>query len=88
MDICGKVLNKKQQFAVSFASAVIYQFGYAIIMELSNFTVYFLSYIRYKQDWVDMSYDNYMRPVVLLFLAFFFHYLVLWSIVVDQEYLY
>ena len=71
MDICCKTQNKKEQFSLSFASAVILQLGYAIIMESCNFTVYFLSYIRYKQTWVDMNYGNIMRPVVLLFLAFF-----------------
>ena len=71
MDICYKVQHKKEQFALSFVSAVIFQLGYAIIMESCNFTVYFLSYIRYKQDWIDMNYGNYMRPVVLLFLTLF-----------------
>ena len=71
MDICCKVQNKKEQFALSFASAVIFQLGYAIIMESCNFTVYFLSYIRYKQDWVYMNYDINMCPVALLFLALF-----------------
>ena len=71
MDICCKTQNKKEQFALSFASAVILQLVYAIIMESCNFTVYFLSYIRYKQTWVDMNYRNIIRPVVLLILAFF-----------------
>ena len=71
MDICCKVQNKKEQFALSFAAAVIFQFGYSIIMESCNFTVYFLSYIKHKQDWVDMNVGNKILPVVLLFFALF-----------------
>ena len=50
---------------------MIYQLGFDIIMVSFRFTVYFLSYIRYEQTWVDLNYGNLMRPVVLLFLAFF-----------------
>ena len=71
MDIFTKIESKKIQFILSFISATIYQLGFNIILESCNFTVYFLSYIRYKQTWVDMNYGNLMRPVVLLFLAIF-----------------
>lgn len=71
MDIFCKIKSKKCQFILSFISAVIYQLGFAIIMESCNFTVYFLSYIHYVQEWVNMNYGNLMRPVVLLFLAIF-----------------
>jgi len=71
MDLFTKIASKKAQFILSFASAAIYQLGFNIILESCNFTVYFLSYIRYEQPWVDMNYGNLMRPVVLLFLAIF-----------------
>ena len=71
MDLFTKIESKKTQFILSFASAAIYQLGFTIILETCNFTVYFLSYIRYEQPWVDMNYGNIMRPVVLLFLAIF-----------------
>ena len=71
MDIFTKIKSKKAQFILSFISAAIYQLGFNIILESCNFTVYFLSYIRYKQTWVDMNYGNLMRPVVLLVLAIF-----------------
>jgi len=71
MDIFTKIESKKAQFILSFTSAAIYQLGFNIILESCNFTVYFLSYIRYEQTWVDMNYANLMRPVVLLFLSIF-----------------
>ena len=71
MDIFFKINSKKCQFALSFLSAVIYQLGYELVITSGSFTVYFLSYIRYKQEWVDMNYGNLMRPVVLLFLSLF-----------------
>jgi MFS family permease len=71
MDIFFRIKSKKCQFALSFLSAIIYQAGFEIIMSSCSFTVYFLSYIHYEQTWVDMNYGNLMRPVVLLFLAFF-----------------
>ena len=71
MDIFFKIQSKKTQFILSFISAVIYQIGFEIIMASGSFTVYFLSYIHYNQDWVDMNYGNLMHPVVLLFLAIF-----------------
>jgi MFS family permease len=71
MDIFFKTKNKKCQFTSSFISAVFYQLGFEIVMVLCNFTVYFLSYIRYEQTWVDMFYGNLMRPVVLFFLSLF-----------------
>ncbi len=71
MDIFFNIKSKKCQFVLSFISAMIYQLGFDIIMVSCSFTVYFLSYIRYEQTWVDMNYGNLMRPVVLLFLAFF-----------------
>ena len=71
MDIFFEIKSKKTQFILSFIAAVIYQLGYEIVITSGSFTVYFLSYIHYEQDWVDMNYGNLMRPVVLLFLAFF-----------------
>ena len=71
MDIFFRIKSKKCQFALSFLSAIIYQAGFEIIMSSCSFTVYFLSYIHYEQTWVDMNYGNLMRPIVLLFLAFF-----------------
>ena len=71
MDIYFKIESKKAQFALSFISAIIYQMGFHIIMETSNFTVYFLSYIHYNQEWVDINYGNLMRPFIILFLAIF-----------------
>ena len=71
MDCCCKDISKGCQFTLSFFSAIIYQVGFQIIMESCNFTVYYLSYIRYEQEWVDMNYGNLMRPVFLLFLAIF-----------------
>ena len=40
-------------------------------MESGNFSVYFISYIHYKQEWVDMQFGNLMRPIVILFLSVF-----------------
>ena len=71
MDCCCKSASKGKQFFFSFFSAIIYQAGFQIIMESCNFTVYYVSYIHYKQKWVDMNYGNLMRPVFLLFLAIF-----------------
>ena len=71
MDVFFKIKSKKCQFILSFISAVMYQLGFQIVMISGNFTVYFLSYIRYEQTWVDMNYGNLMRPVVLLFLSIF-----------------
>ena len=71
MDVFIKVKRKRNQFILSFLSAIVYLLGYSIIMESGNFSVYFLSYIHYNQNWVDMQYGNLMRPVVLLFLSLF-----------------
>ncbi len=71
MDIYFKIESKKAQFVLSFISAIIYQMGFHIIMETSIFTVYFLSYIHYNQEWMDINYGNLMRPLIFLFLAIF-----------------
>ena len=42
-----------------------------MIMESGNFSVYFISYIHHKENWVDMQYGNLMRPIILLFLSLF-----------------
>lgn len=66
-----KIKSKRNQFICSVFSAIFYLLGYSCIMECSNFSVYFISYIHYKQTWVNMQYGNLMRPVVLLFLSCF-----------------
>lgn len=71
MDIIFKVKKKRDKFILSVLSAIAYLLGYSIIMESGNFSVYFISYIHYKQKWVNMQYGNLMRPVVLLFLSLF-----------------
>ena len=71
MDIFTKIENQKTRFILSAVSAVIFHLVYDLIMITGNFTVYFLSYIRYKQTWVDINYGNLMRPVVLLALSIF-----------------
>ena len=71
MDIYFKIESKRKRFALSFISAIIYQIGFHIIFETCNFTVYFLSYIHYNQDWVDINYGNLMRPLIILFLCIF-----------------
>ena len=71
MDIFFKIKKKRTKFILSAISALAYLIGYSIIMESGNFSVYFISYIREKQKWVDMQYGNLMRPVILLFLSLF-----------------
>ena len=71
MDIFFPVKKKATKFILSLFAAVIFQFGYSVIMEAGNFSVYFLSYIHYKQEWVDMQYGNLMRPIIVLFLSLF-----------------
>ena len=71
MDVYFKVKSKRTKFILSFISALLYLLGYSIIMESGNFSVYFISYIHYKQEWVDMQFGNLMRPIIVLFLSVF-----------------
>ena len=71
MDIITTIESKRTQFILSVLSTIILHLGFGMIMVSGNFTVYFLSYIRYKQTWVDMNYGNLMRPVVLLAMSLF-----------------
>ena len=71
MDIFFKLKSKKTKFILSSLSAIFYLLGYSMIMESGNFSVYFISYIHYKENWVDMQYGNLMRPIILLFLSLF-----------------
>jgi MFS family permease len=71
MDVYIKVKSKRTKFILSFISSIVYLLGYSIIMESGNFSVYFISYIHYKQEWVDMQFGNLMRPIIILFLSVF-----------------
>ena len=71
MDIIFKVRKKRNKFILSVLSAIAYLLGYSLIMESGNFNVYFISYIHYKQEWVNIQFGNLMRPVILLFLSLF-----------------
>ena len=71
MDVYFKVKSKRTKFILSFISSILYLLGYSIIMESGNFSVYFISYIHYKQTWVDMQFGNMMRPITVLFLSVF-----------------
>ena len=71
MDVYFKVKSKRTKFILSFISSLLYLLGYSIIMESGNFSVYFISYIHYKQNWVDMQFGNMMRPIIVLFLSVF-----------------
>ena len=71
MDVYFKVKSKRTKFILSFISSIVYLLGYSIIMESGNFSVYFISYIHYKQEWVDMQFGNLMRPIIVLFLSVF-----------------
>ena len=71
MDVYFKVKSKRTKFILSFVSSIVYLLGYSIIMESGNFSVYFISYIHYKQSWVDMQFGNLMRPIIILFLSVF-----------------
>ena len=71
MDIFFKIKSKRNKFILSTLSTLLYLLGYSIVMESGNFSVYFISYIHYKEEWVDMQYGNLMRPVFQLFLSLF-----------------
>lgn len=63
--------NYTKKFIISLLSAIIYQLGSSVVVSIGNFSVYFLSYIHYKDNWVNMQYGNIMAPTILLLLAIF-----------------
>ena len=63
--------NYKTKFIFSLLSAIIYQLGSSVVVTIGNFSVYFVSYIHYKYEWVNMQYGNSMAPTILLLLAIF-----------------
>ena len=63
--------NYKTKFYLSLLSAIIYQLGSSMVVSIGNFSVYFISYIHYKDTWVSMQYGNIMAPIILLLLAIF-----------------
>ena len=65
------IKRKRTKFILAFISSVFNALASALITGLGNIAVYILSYIHYKQEWVDMQYGNLMISVMYLSLAFF-----------------
>ena len=66
-----KIQSHKNKFILSLFSAIFYMFGSSIVVTIGNFCVYFVSYIHYKDNWVNMQYGNIMAPIILLLLSIF-----------------
>lgn len=71
MEKCCTIKSKKAKFILSFLSATIFQFGVSVLIATGNLNVYFISYIRHKDSWVNMQYGNIMTPCMMLFLSAF-----------------
>ena len=65
------IKRKRTKFILAFISSVFNALASALITGLGNIAVYILSYIHYKQEWVDMQYGNLMVSVMCLSLALF-----------------
>lgn len=71
MEKLSCIKKKKTKFILSVLSAIFYLLGQGVIIGTSGLSVYILSYIHYKDEWVDMQYGNLMMPFMTFFLSLF-----------------
>lgn len=71
MEVWCKIEKKRTKFILAFISAIMFQFGSAMVLSSGNFAVYFVSYIHYKDSFVSLQYGNIMSPIIYLFLSAF-----------------
>ena len=64
-------LSKKVKFGLSLASSLIFFLCTEVLLATAGLNVYIMSYIHEKQNWVKMSYCNYIYPVVWSAQSFF-----------------
>ena len=71
MERLSCIKKKKTKFILSVLSAIFYLLGQGVIIGSSGLSVYILSYIHHKDEWVDMQYGNLMMPFMTFFLSLF-----------------
>ena len=71
MEYLINIKNYHFKFILSLSSAIVHQLGSSIVTTIGNFCVYFVSYIHYKDTWVNMQYGNMMSSIIFLLLSSF-----------------
>ncbi len=71
MEYFFQIHSHKKKFIFSLISSILYQMGSSIVTTIGSFCVYFVSYIYYKDSWVNMQYGNINGPIILLLLSSF-----------------
>ena len=71
MERLSFIKKKKTKFILSLLSAIFYLLGQGVIVGASGLSVYILSYIHHKDEWVDMQYGNLMMPFMTFCLSLF-----------------
>ena len=63
--------SKKVKFILSLSSSLTFYLCTEVLLATAGLNVYIMSYIHEKQNWVKMSYCNYIYPVVWSAQSFF-----------------
>ena len=71
MEKLGIIKTKKTKFILSFISGILFLIGQGVLYGAAGICVYIVSYIHYKDKWVNMQYGNLMLPLLVFFLSLF-----------------